>query len=182
MCRSAWATGALALLLAIMYPLSQGQGVLAQTAAQAAQPAQTRGPETGLPLPRFVSLKTSEGRARRGPARTHRVDWEFVRRDMPLRVTAEFEHWRRVEDHEGHGGWMHYTLLSGVRTALVMQDMAPMRSRPAANAPEVALLEHGVIARILSCQADWCRLGVDGHRGWVARGALWGVDPQEVLD
>lgn len=141
-----------------------------------------RGPETGLPLPRYVSLKSSEGRARRGPNRTHRVDWIYTRRDIPLRVTAEFEHWRRVEDHEGQGGWMHYSLLSGVRTALVMADMAPMLSHPRDNAPQVALLESGVVARIMSCDPDWCRVRAENLRGWVAREALWGVDPHEVLD
>ena len=142
----------------------------------------SRGPETGLPLPRYVSLKTSEGRARRGPSRDHRVDWHFTRRDMPLRVTAEFEHWRRVEDAEGQGGWMHHSLLSGVRTALVMTDLSPMRARAYDSAAEVALLERGVIARILECQPEWCRLRVEGHRGWVQRSALWGVDAHEMRD
>jgi SH3-like domain-containing protein len=146
------------------------------------RPAVERGPETGLPLPRYVSLKSSEGRARRGPARSHRVDWIFTRRDMPLRVTAEFEHWRRVEDADGQGGWIHYASLSGVRTALLTRDMVAMRSQPRASAPEVALLERGVVARILTCQPDWCRLGAEGQRGWVERRALWGVDPQEWLD
>lgn len=141
-----------------------------------------RGPETGLPLPRYVSLKSSEGRARRGPNRSHRVDWIYTRRDMPLRVTAEFEHWRRVEDHEGQGGWMHYALLSGIRTALVTADMAPMRSQPRTGAAEVALLERGVVARIMSCEPEWCRVRADSLRGWVERDALWGIDPQEVLD
>lgn len=141
-----------------------------------------RGPETGLPLPRYVSLKTTEGRARRGPARSHLVDWIFTRRDMPLRVTGEFEHWRRIEDSEGQGGWMHYTLLSGVRTALVTHDMAVMRGQPRANAPERAMLERGVVARILTCQPDWCRLAVEGQRGWVERRFLWGIDPHEWLD
>jgi len=141
-----------------------------------------RGPETGLPLPRYVSLKTTEGRARRGPNRSHRVDWIFTRRDMPLRVTAEFEHWRRVEDNEGQGGWMHYSLLSGVRTALITRDMAPMRSQPRPGASEVAYLEHGVVARIMSCDPEWCRLRVENLRGWVARDALWGVEAQETLD
>jgi SH3-like domain-containing protein len=140
----------------------------------------TRGPETGLPLPRYVSLKTSEGRARRGPSRDHRVDWHFTRRDMPLRVTAEFEHWRRVEDHEGQGGWMHHSLLSGVRTALVTTDLATMRASARDSAAEVALLERGVVARILECQPDWCRLRAEGHRGWVRRSALWGVDAHEM--
>lgn len=141
-----------------------------------------RGPETGLPLPRYVSLKSSEGRARRGPNRSHRVDWIYTLRDMPLRVTAEFEHWRRVEDHEGQGGWMHYSLLSGVRTALVMVDMTAMRSQPRDGASEVAHLERGVVARIMSCEPQWCRIRADNTRGWVPRDALWGIDPQEVLD
>lgn len=166
--------------------LGAAVAALALTGMPAPVPAQTagadRGPETGLPLPRYVSLKTTEGRARRGPARSHRVDWVFTRRDMPLRVTAEFEHWRRVEDADGVGGWVHYASLSGVRTALVTGDMVPMRSQPRAGAPEVALLERGVVARILTCEAGWCRLGVDGARGWVDRRALWGVDTNEWLD
>ncbi len=161
---------------------ASGEEVVAMAAplATAETAPGTRGPETGLPLPRYVSLKTSEGRARRGPSRDHRVDWHFTRRDMPLRVTAEFEHWRRVEDHEGQGGWMHHSLLSGVRTALVTTDLVAMRASARDSATEVALLERGVVARILECQPDWCRLRVDGHRGWVPRRALWGVDAHEM--
>jgi len=148
----------------------------------AAAPAPAIGSETGLPLPRYVSLKTSRGRARRGPSDSHRVDWIYTRRDLPLRVTGEFEHWRRVEDSEGEGGWIHYSLLSGVRTVLVTLDLAPMRARPAATAAPLAYLEAGVVARILECNPGWCRLNVEGARGWVDRGALWGLDPDEVLD
>lgn len=180
---------ALGIALAALILVLSGTGTAAQTGQNtppiaAAQSAETlqRGPETGLPLPRYVSLKTSEGRARRGPNRGHRVDWLFTRRDMPLRVTAEFEHWRRVEDLDGEGGWMHYSLLSGVRTALVTQDMAVMRSQPHEGAGEVVLLERGVIARILACEEAWCRLRVDRWRGWVPRTALWGVDPSETLN
>lgn len=138
-----------------------------------------RGPVTNLPLPRFVSLKASEGNARRGPDMMHRIDWVFARRDLPLRVTAEYEHWRRVEDAEGQGGWMHYALLSGVRSALVQAEMAQMHLRPDPDAALVAKLEHGVIARIRSCRLDWCRLEVEGSRGWVRKADIWGVDPEE---
>ena len=159
----------------------QARPAMAQSAASAAVEPR-RGPETGLPLPRYVSLKSSEGRARRGPNRTHRIDWIFTRRDMPLRVTAEFEHWRQVEDQEGQGGWMHHALLSGVRTVLVTEDMVAMLSQPQPGSLEVAHLQAGVIARVLRCEPDWCRLGVNGHRGWVRRVALWGVEPHEFLD
>lgn len=177
MTRRGWTARAVAFLLVIG---------MAATATWVAQPVLAtppeRGPETGLPLPRYVSLKSSEGRARRGPNRSHRVDWIYTLRDMPLRVTAEFEHWRRVEDFEGQGGWMHYSLLSGVRTALVLDDMVPMRSQPRSNAPELALLERGVVARIMSCSPEWCRLRAGNQNGWVERPALWGIDPHETLD
>ena len=144
--------------------------------------AQERGPVTNLPLPRYVSLKASEGNARRGPGLTHRVDWVFTRRDMPLLVTAEFEHWRRVQDRDGASGWMHYALLSGVRTVIIEQDMLALYLQADPRAPVVAYLEAGVVARLLTCSDGWCRLNADGRRGWAERGALWGVDPDEAFD
>jgi SH3-like domain-containing protein len=140
------------------------------------------GPVTGLPMPRYVSLRSGEGNARRGPALSHRVDWVFTRRDMPLKVTAEFGHWRRVEDAEGAGGWMHFALLSGVRTALVTEEMTAMHLQPDPRAPVVAWLEAGVVARILACEGDWCRLRADRLRGWAPRAALWGVTADERIE
>jgi SH3-like domain-containing protein len=141
-----------------------------------------RGSVTSLPLPRYVSLKTNEGNARRGPGLTHRIDWVFTRAGMPLRITAEFEHWRRVEDVEGVGGWVNYALLSGVRTGLVVLDMAEFRTLPDLNAPVVFQTEMGVIGRILQCEPGWCRMSIEGERGWVPSSALWGVAPDEIIE
>lgn len=148
----------------------------------AAAVAQERGPVTNLPLPRYVSLKANEANARRGPNTTHRIDWVYKRRDLPLRVTAEFEHWRRVEDMEGRGGWMHYALLSGVRTAIVAGDMTQLRTRADPTARELALLERGVIGTLRSCQQVWCQMDVNDLTGWVRKDALWGVASDEVID
>jgi SH3-like domain-containing protein len=152
----------------------------------AAKPKEVRDPNRGsvtnLPLPRYVSLKGSEGNARRGPGLTHRIDWVFTRAGMPLRITAEFEHWRRVEDSEGVGGWVNFVLLSGVRTALVTQDMAEFRTLPDMAAPVSFQAEMGVVGKIVSCEPDWCRLSVEGQRGWVQKAALWGVEPGELVE
>lgn len=152
----------------------------AQSAAQAAAPQ--IGANSGLPIPRFVSLKYSEVNARRGPSESHRIDWLYQRRGLPMRVTAEFEHWRRVEDAQGEGGWIHYSQLSGTRTVQVIADRVPLLSRPAPGAGEVAILEANVIAHIMECGLDWCRLSIDGTRGWARRDAFWGLMPSEVLD
>lgn len=141
-----------------------------------------RGAVTNLPLPRYVTLKTDEGNARRGPGLTHRIDWVFTRAGMPLRITAEHENWRRVEDAEGAGGWVHFALLSGARSVLVTQDMADLRRAPQDNALVDARAEAGVVARLVECQPDWCRIDTGAARGWVHKSALWGVEPGETLD
>lgn len=144
---------------------------------------QTVGTETGFPLPRFVSLKAKEANVRRGPSTSHRIDWVFTRRDMPLQVTAEYGHWRRVVDADGMGGWVHYIFLSGVRTVIIdTVDTQPMYSQPDLNAPEVALLEPNVVARIEECRVDWCEVSAGGYKGWVPKTALWGVGADEVLE
>ncbi|WP_255564125.1 SH3 domain-containing protein [Mameliella sp. CS4] len=143
---------------------------------------QDRGPVTNLPLPRYVSLKASEGNVRRGPSLTHRIDWVYKRRGMPLEITAEHGHWRRVRDRDGAGGWVHYSLLSGARTVIVEQDMLSLYRRPDPDSVVVARLELGVIARLGDCGPDWCRLTADGYRGWVDKTALWGVGLDEIRD
>lgn len=148
----------------------------------AAPPAPTLGPVTHLPLPRFVSLKTNEGNARRGPGLTHRIDWVFTRAGMPLRITAEHEHWRRIEDQDGMGGWVHYSLLSGARSVLITEDMAELRESADPRAAVVAQAEMGVIGKVLRCTEDWCRISADGEKGWLPKTALWGVLPGEVIE
>ena len=150
--------------------------------AALAQQSGERGPVTNLPLPRYVSLKASEGNVRRGPSLTHRIDWVFKRRDMPLQITAEHGHWRRVKDRDGAGGWVHYALLSGVRTVLVEKDMLPVHTRPDGKARLAARFELGVVARLGDCTRTWCRISAGGYRGWARKEYLWGVAPDEIRD
>ncbi|OWU84665.1 aspartyl-trna synthetase [Oceanicola sp. 22II-s10i] len=138
------------------------------------------GPETHLPLPRYVSMRAQEGNVRRGPSLTHRIDWVFTHQNMPLQIVAEHGHWRRVRDQDGMGGWVHYSLLSGNRTVLVSAEEIELRMRPDAKAGLTAKLEQGVIARLGDCSEEWCHLRVAGVSGWTHKDGLWGVAPDEV--
>lgn len=149
---------------------------------QAAPRDPGKGPVTNLPLPRYVSLKGGEGNARRGPSLSHRIDWVFRHPGMPLRVVAEFGHWRRVEDQDGAGGWVHYSLLSGVRTAIITTDMAELRARADGNGAIIARAEAGAIVRLHECVKDWCRVSGGGEKGWVVKTSLWGVDADEIRE
>lgn len=139
-----------------------------------------RGSVTNLPIPRFVTLKGNEGNARRGPGLTHRIDWVFTRVGMPLKITAEYENWRRVEDGDGAGGWVHYSLLSGVRAVLITQDMAQAFDQPDDQSEVLFQSELGVIGALQQCLANWCSVSVEGDDGWLRKSALWGVSPSET--
>lgn len=173
--------------LAVILTTSFATPVLAQDTdapddAALSQDEDDSGKVTNRPIPRFVSMKAAEGNVRRGPSLTHRIDWVFKRRDMPLRITAEHGHWRRVEDRDGMGGWVHYSLLSGTRTVLVEKDMLTLHARPDPAAPVVAALELGVVARVSECTIEWCELRSGGFKGWAPKARLWGVQSGEVFD
>lgn len=151
--------------------------------AQAVEEPEKRGAVTNLPLPRFVSIRADSANARRGPGLDHRVDWAFVRRNLPVEVTAEYGNWRRVRDADGLGGWVHHTLLSGVRTGLVTgAAAAAVRADPEPEARVRALAEPGAVLRIEECHSGWCDVNAAGLRGWIETSALWGVRPGEEFD
>lgn len=137
-----------------------------------------------LPVPRFVSLRSEEVNLRTGPGVRYPVEWVFVRRQMPVEITQEFENWRRVRDREGTEGWVHQSMLTGRRTAVVLGDsgtLVELKRRAEAAAPGLARVEAGVIANLIECQGDWCRVEAGGFRGWLERTHIWGVYAQETL-
>ena len=161
-------------------PASTGP-VLAQTTGSVAV-----GP-SGLPLPRFVSLKSGRVNLRIGPGLNYAVDWMYLKPGLPMEIIQEFDNWRRVRDADGTEGWVNQSLLSGQRTAVVApwqrgKDASiALRARADDEAPAVALLEPGVIGTISTCNGDWCQMTVGSHRGWIGQSAIWGAYPGETL-
>ncbi|MEO0487423.1 MAG: SH3 domain-containing protein [Pseudomonadota bacterium] len=153
---------------------------LAVLATPVVATGELRGSETNLPIPRYVSMKATEANIRRGPSLSHRIDWVFKHKDMPLKVTAEHGHWRRVQDRDGMGGWIHYSLISGSRTVIIEEDMLALYPRAEQAGQVVARLEFGVVAKLGKCRDDWCRLTAGGYRGWARKSALWGIEPAAI--
>lgn len=153
---------------------------LAEPGRAQEQPADL-GPETNLPLPRYVSLRAGEVNVRRGPGLDYRIDWVFRRSGLPVRVIDEYGNWRRIADSDDAGGWVYHALLTGRRMALVTAPEITFRAEPAETARATAYAEQGVVARLLQCRAEWCRVEARGSEGWVPKGAIWGVEPGEVF-
>ena len=141
------------------------------------------GPVTGYPMPRFVSVKARPANVRVGPGTGYGILWTFVRRSLPVEVTAEYGHWRRIRDWDGKEGWINAALLSGRRFGVVApwsdSGMVPLRDEGAAEAPVVAYLQRKVLVKIESCDGNWCEVDVKSRSGYVRQTRLWGVYPGE---
>lgn len=145
---------------------------------------------SGLPVPRFVSLKSDRVNLRNGPGTDYPTSWVFRRAGMPLEVIKEFEGWRQVRDAEGTTGWVVQSFLSGRRTALVLPwEIKPgqpvpqvsIRGDDSESAKVVAVVEAGVIANIVACDGRWCRVTIERFGGYVEQKKLWGVYEREVV-
>lgn len=138
--------------------------------------------ETGLPIPRFASLKADEVNLRTGPGQNYPIEWVYKRRALPVEITAEFESWRRVRDYQGTEGWVHKSLLSRHRTALIVKNERALRREPDDSSPVLLRAAPNVQVAVLSCDGSWCQVEVQDVEGWVHQKALWGVYDKEVIE
>lgn len=144
------------------------------------------GSASGLPVPRFVSLKSDRVNVRSGPNKDQEVRWVYTRAGMPVEVTAEFENWRRIRDWEGAEGWVYHSLLSGRRSAVVVpslkDDLVPLYEKSDIESGVVAKLQSGVLGQLKTCNGAWCEFNGKGFSGWIRQERLWGAYPNEKVD
>ncbi len=145
-----------------------------------------KGRETGLPVPRFVSVKSREARLRIGPSLDYGTQWVYTVPGLPMEILAEYGNWRQVRDCDGVSGWMHKALLSSKRTAVVgpwLASTVSLRETPKSDARVVAKLEARVRLSVHGCNGIWCNVDVTGHEidGFIRQSALWGVYPNESI-
>src|SRR5215813_4687561 len=144
------------------------------------------GPKSGLPTPRFVSLKPDRVNVRGGPTRDHEVAFVYTRADLAVEMTAESDNWRRIRDWEGSERWVYHSLLSGRRSAVVTpkdkKELVPLYDEGDDNADVIARLQTGVLAAVKRCTGSWCRIAGPGFDGWVMQEQLWGVYPNEKVE
>jgi len=172
--------------LAIVH--GSGAGAWAQTGKDGKAP--DTGP-SGLKVPRYVSLKADRVYLRQGPGTDYPTAWVFQRTGLPVEVIKEFEVWRQVRDAGGTVGWVHSSLLSGRRTALILPwevkdgqnqaTSATLREDDRESARAVAQVEAGVLASIITCGNGWCRVSGGDYRGYIEQKKLWGTYPDELI-
>lgn len=139
--------------------------------------------DTNLRLPRWASLQGEKTYVRAGPGLKYPIKWIFKKQALPVEIVQEFDSWRKIRDYEGDEGWVHQTLLTGARSVMVRADgLVSMREAERADARLVARVEPAVVARVERCTPAWCKVSVDGFRGWIERNSLWGIYEEEILN
>lgn len=130
--------------------------------------------QSDVELPYWASINVDEARMRKGPSPDVPVIWEYRRKDLPVKVVARHETWRKIEDPDGTQGWMAARLLSRTRTAIVTGEIRPMREEASLSAAVAYRAEPGVVGKITDCKNGWCLFDVKGRKGWIQADHIWG--------
>ena len=137
------------------------------------------GKETGLRVPRFVSMNSAKVNVRAGPGTRYPIKWVFQRKSLPVQIVAESDTWRKIRDFEGIEGWVHQRMRSGRRRAIVIGAIQQLRRAPERTAKTIALFEPGVILRLDKCSEAWCLVEGGSYEGWIHRKSIWGADSND---
>lgn len=146
------------------------------------KPGPALGSDSGLPMPRWAALSSDRVNMRTGPGSRYPISWSYARRGLPVEIVAEYEYWRKIRDHEGTEGWVHKSMLSGKRQALIVGGIRDIYEKPNRDADIDIQAEAGVQVKLVACKDQtWCEIQVAGAKGFVERTALWGLYPGEII-
>ncbi len=148
--------------------------------ASACPTPQARPTPSGFCVPRWLSLKSGEVRARRGPGLDYPARWIYRSRGLPVQVVAETADWRQICDPDapasGQAIWVHRSMVDGRRFVMAPRGVTvPLADKPQAGARANGLLTPRTLASLDRCEDGWCKVSAGGVSGWVAQNAVWGT-------
>ncbi|MBP9752718.1 MAG: hypothetical protein KBD31_02785 [Proteobacteria bacterium] len=140
--------------------------------------------EKNLPLPRFASLRSNNINVHVGPGKQYPIEWKYQRQFLPIEIIAEFDTWRQIKDIDGCVSWIHMSLLSGKRHAIIVHDIQNLKAKPSDDSATVARLEPSCIVALKKIQGIWVfvesRSEKGKYSGWLKNNQIWGIYPYET--
>jgi SH3-like domain-containing protein len=138
---------------------------------------------TRQPVPRWLTLKASEVRARSGPGLDYHILWEYHAAGLPVQVIAETLEWRKICDPDGAVVWVHRSVVRSRRSAFnATAREIPIRSGRSETASVRARLSPHAIVSLDECENGWCHVGGRKVHGWVPQTAVFGGATQPLCD
>ncbi len=136
-----------------------------------------------IKTPYYASIKVDEANVRTGPSIKYPIQWVYQKERWPVKVVATFEGWRKITDQFGDAGWIHETLINRRRNVVVnSRGVQEVYRLPITTSNVQFIAEKGVLAKLISCKSNWCKIKASGNKGWIQSAHLWGVDEDEVYE
>ena len=151
----------------------------------AATAQETDTSESGLQLPRMVSLRSNTINGRSGPDTKYPIEWVYKQKGAPVEIINEFGLWRKIKDWEGSESWVHKSMLIGRRFVRVMTPGENnIYNEDDYQSKVIAKVEDGVIGEIKKCRKGnaFCLIQFGTVEGWVPKNILFGVYEDENID
>ena len=145
--------------------------------------AEILGIETGLIIPRFVSLKSNNSNLRVGPGENYPIKLKYIVANTPVEIIDEYNDWRKINDHKGNLGWLHKSLIKGNRYAIIQpvyNSSAQIYNKPMGRL--IGKIGKNNIVKINTCLLKWCLVSHSNNRGWITKNNLWGVYKKEKIN
>ncbi len=141
------------------------------------------GKETGLEIPRYISLKSNDANIRVGPSKNYPIEIKYIKNNYPLKVLEEYEDWRKVEDFQKNFGWIHKSLISSNRTGILLSnDNKTIKLLNTLNGNVIGEIGRGNIVFLEKCKIDWCLASFGDYRGWIDKKNIWGIKEKEIIN
>ena len=139
------------------------------------------GKETGLKIPRYISVKSNDANIRIGPSKNYPIVLKFIKKNYPLKIIEEYKEWRKVEDFEKNTGWMHKSLISGKRTGMILSDnYKEIRVLNSIDGSAIGSIGKNNIVLINKCKINWCSITINDYKGWIKKKNIWGIEKNEI--
>ena len=140
------------------------------------------GRETGLEIPRFVSLKSDDANIRVGPSKNYPIEIKYIKKNYPLKILEEYAEWRKVKDLYNNIGWIHKSLISGIRTGIVLSnDSKNIKLLNSIDGNIIGEIGDGNIIFLEKCKIHWCLVSSGNFKGWMDKQYIWGVKEKEII-
>ena len=140
------------------------------------------GKETGLEIPRYVSLKSDNANIRVGPSKNYPIVIKYIKKNYPLKILEEYQEWRKVEDFKKNTGWIHKSLISGTRTGLILSiENKNLELFNTLGGDVIGEMGQGNIVSLEKCKIDWCLVSSRNFKGWINKKYIWGVKENEII-
>ena len=140
------------------------------------------GTETGLEIPRYVSLKSNDANIRVGPSKNYPIKIKYIKKNYPLKVLEEYEEWRKVEDFKKNIGWIHKSLISGTRTGILLSnDNKNIKLLNTLDGNVIGEIGKGNVVNLEKCKINWCLVSAKNSKGWIDKKYIWGVKEKEII-